>query len=1178
MARIPAQSPRTPSSSVGSAPRISPSDSGLVQRESTHAEATGDLRRLRSLYNAKMAQLTEMRAAVGALERETVQICMSVVTAEETQGRNSVAALEEKARVMLDTVAPHRVEKWRQYGARRMATLPSGRTFDDYVGLAAHPTHHDEQISKDMPRTFGGIKLTCLGTSTDNMEGTLRMMVRTWVARSEDEGCRDGYVQGMNVLCAIPCMVMKGCSLSDVFGVCVGALEDVSLPETFAAWPMLGGLIATQQLLADELKERIPRLEAALGGRTAVEKFLGLALPRWLMMLWGTSLPGPVLLRLWDEIIAELTAGLPSGDGETPRRHSQGAVLVPWRWALGLFVHLENEICEAAESASEEEGLDPEVKAYLALASGLESLPVDFRPPDTGPWDQQDVRRRHSLKMQALKTVAEPKRLSMAVTVSEANLRALRAEFEMLRGSVLDTRRHASVQVRPQDEVSLGMIFAPESPVVIAVEHGRGFPPLTGWQLRAVGGAALSPEADLSKPWVEWPVLRWEWESDRLCDGYEAFGAADARMLEESWASGRGKLTTRGLSFNQKDRILYTYDFASMEERQHDSSRVRKIRRIECRAGEQWEKGSGLTLIFEADGVVAVYQHQCFRSGWGLPPKGQPAWTDPGGQPVDTDQMEPPGMCKWDGAWRVDRSAGGGVDGWLYATGFADHYQEDETDAVRRRRWVRRYVSTMAPRELDVEEPLMENTSEGTDLEGLAVVMTRVCPEYPIAFLPNLFRLLDVRQTGRIDFYALAVGTSLLGRGTVDAKLRLLHNLYDTDADEMVNREEARRLTMRLREVAHARRVVGKGGAVAESCNAEFSELGQSRRRSSDELSNSGRSRADGAEMRKKSADDLIRRRSRDDTGQPASQHPDGSLDLLRRGSTGTPRAGVRRPVPLPPGAHVVIQGGEDWGDHIRVWWVHKRVLEDFVALELKSGIVKEVDTHPLSTADDPEETQQDVDSFFNSLFARTSSATCSVDTWAEAARQEAWCWRALIEAGIPLGQGAGRGIESDQAAGAAASPTAPGWFPGTPLSGKSRGYDRALCISPGTMVSMRSRGSFSPRLSAASRVVLVGAPEASRQRLSVEEELYLDGSRRASTTSMSMRADASSFEASRRASQGFTGRQPAPLDPTALEDERRRRKSVPVVATADTPEPALRRGYTFSTAGSSRLQRKRSR
>eukprot|EP01062_Namystynia_karyoxenos_P023006 TRINITY_DN1884_c0_g2_i1.p1 TRINITY_DN1884_c0_g2~~TRINITY_DN1884_c0_g2_i1.p1 ORF type:complete len:1261 (+),score=198.90 TRINITY_DN1884_c0_g2_i1:79-3861(+) len=951
-----------------------------VQQAQTAQDAVREERTtLQTALAHKREQLQVLRSQLEALEAECAHFASVELELAEREARLSIVTEQARDLAMCAVASPRRIELWVTAALRKLGT--HRKQFEEYERLASRPSAWDGIIAKDIPRTLSCI--TVPGDKDEAAEERIRRVLRVWVARSEDEGFGCGYVQSMNFVCAIPCVLLESFPPHVAFGACCAALEEGVMPDVYASWPPLAGLLAVQEVFAAEMEQRVPRITQALDG--CLTGFLGLLLPKWLMTLFAGVLPAPLLIRIWDEILSEsshtsqrMEASLAIRRLETSQatggsqplsvalhRTGGASCIVTLKWAMALIAAHEDLVVDAVES------LDPmvtprEVVAFDVMQKAVARLSPDWLPGDAGVWDAQRIRSAHAQHLQRLREEVAGQRLSRSVAVDRTALGELRAEFDKLRGP-LQQRRSVQVMVPPvsEDASDLGLIFASGSRVVLAVNAQQGLPALTGWQLRAVCGAALAPGADLSEPWQEWQVCRWEWESGRH-GGYEPFDSADSCALEESWTSGKGRYTTRGLSFNSRDRILYTYDFECMQEKAHDTGKQRTIRRTQCTAGELWRevpasaRHKGVELWFEASGHLDVYENQVFMKGggWGPPKQGTvSAWTDATGNAVDLDAVQPPEACVWDGPWQVDRTMGGGAEGWLYAEkGFSGWFKEavGERDTVRRRCWRRGYVSCLPPANLDQEEAPENADMDTIELEALAPLIHRFVPDYKMELLPNLFRLLDTHGSGRIGFYNLMVGVSMLEMNTVDGHLRLLHNLYDSDADGRMSKEETERLVDVLRTAAHARRVIGKQGAVVRS--SALSRLGS------------------------------------------ASQ-----LGHLRRVLDSPSAAQHRqRQTLLPPGSTVVISAEE--GELFSVWWVHGAGRgEEQSAVELRKGYVRQSETQPAPhDADD----DLDEDTFIAHLFhGKAGDGQIDADTWAQTGWTTPLFWRALSEAGVPIGQ-----------------------------------------------------------------------------------------------------------------------------------------------------------------------------
>eukprot|EP00756_Hemistasia_phaeocysticola_P012795 Hpha_TRINITY_DN15229_c0_g4::TRINITY_DN15229_c0_g4_i2::g.65187::m.65187 len=134
------------------------------------------------------------------------------------------------------------------------------KSLAQYEQLAWRHNSWDSQVSKDVPRS-----LTALGVSVQDVETeeTLSRMLRAWISRSKEEGMQTGYVQGMNLRCAVACVALR--SPEEAFGLASFVIEDLGVPGTFSAWPPLEGVMAAKALLVEEVEERMPRMAAELG-------------------------------------------------------------------------------------------------------------------------------------------------------------------------------------------------------------------------------------------------------------------------------------------------------------------------------------------------------------------------------------------------------------------------------------------------------------------------------------------------------------------------------------------------------------------------------------------------------------------------------------------------------------------------------------------------------------------------------------------------------------------------------------------------------------------------------------------------------------------------------------------------------------------------------------------------
>jgi len=90
-----------------------------------------------------------------------------------------------------------------------------------------------------------------------------------------------------------------------------------------------------------------------------------------------------------------------------------------------------------------------------------------------------------------------------------------------------------------------------------------------------------------------------------------------------------------------------------------------------------------------------------------------------------------------------------------------------------------------------------------------------------------LFHALDTDANGLVDYRELAVGLSMLAKGSIDEKLELLFNMFDLDRDGFITRSEVERVVRAVFLVlGGVDGVIGAGGLApgAENEHAMFKE------------------------------------------------------------------------------------------------------------------------------------------------------------------------------------------------------------------------------------------------------------------------------------------------------------------------------------------------------------------
>lgn len=100
-------------------------------------------------------------------------------------------------------------------------------------------------------------------------------------------------------------------------------------------------------------------------------------------------------------------------------------------------------------------------------------------------------------------------------------------------------------------------------------------------------------------------IANWEWKDDN--DFWTPYYHADNTLIEAAFKSGQQLFSTKSLSFNAEHQSVYVYDFTRLTQKNQDSGRVRKLRRIESSATEDEEgfvAALGHTMSFHFGGHV----------------------------------------------------------------------------------------------------------------------------------------------------------------------------------------------------------------------------------------------------------------------------------------------------------------------------------------------------------------------------------------------------------------------------------------------------------------------------------------------------------------------------------------------------------------------------------------------
>lgn len=96
------------------------------------------------------------------------------------------------------------------------------------------------------------------------------------------------------------------------------------------------------------------------------------------------------------------------------------------------------------------------------------------------------------------------------------------------------------------------------------------------------------------------------------------------------------------------------------------------------------------------------------------------------------------------------------------------------------------------------------SAEEGLSLEGFTEVVSRTVPEFPPDLCGRLFKKLDAFNVGRLTFAELACGMSALSLGTMDEKLQVCFDLFDSEGQRALTLKDMGELCTVLFRVALA--------------------------------------------------------------------------------------------------------------------------------------------------------------------------------------------------------------------------------------------------------------------------------------------------------------------------------------------------------------------------------------
>eukprot|EP01065_Artemidia_motanka_P024156 TRINITY_DN28784_c0_g1_i2.p1 TRINITY_DN28784_c0_g1~~TRINITY_DN28784_c0_g1_i2.p1 ORF type:complete len:966 (+),score=391.71 TRINITY_DN28784_c0_g1_i2:59-2899(+) len=764
---------------------------------------------LRSVEADARSRMAAARVQWLQAAEELVRAEQSTAAQEEDAARAQQALREDaERRALMSTTAARRL-RWSAAGRRKLRAAHTS-----LAGAGDVRTGCADQIDKDTERTFAALEGMADG-GWDTAPVRLGAVLRAATARMAELNLAPTYVQGMNFRAAAPVLLLEE---EEAYGLTCLLLEDCSHTGFWAASPPFVGMIAARMQLEEEVARRLPRLAAALGDQLG--SLTSLLAPMWLIPLFVGALPWPVAAAAIDDVVeaAHATASSPRGAG--------AATAVQLWWCVGLLAHFEGAILRAMRQEAEGQDTVAATTAFRVIRELAEALPPDFRPRSCGKWDTAALRRRHGELLLRLTSEFEAARLRPSTKLTPEQIRALRQEFDHLCHPHGFAKLEVSLAHGTLDQG--GVLFDAGTQVVLAVCRGAvtGGSELTGWRLRAVDGCAVAAASDLSAVgWRDWPLVRWYHrrppespprlrrrssvqifaKSPTRARGevdpdWVPFETEEAVMFEELVSSAQ--LEMRRLSLHASHPTMYTIDIARMRATHQGTGAVYELLRTEGRIDT--ESKSDSVFFFEGGGAAVVHEtevrHLRMWSQKGLP-RGVSK-----GDAAQRAAVPPPAACCWEGDWKLDRSVGGDQDGWLYANGVGGPFRAG-TDGgkARRRQWTRVYRPCCLPQAAadDGElSPTAEGADEGIGIEALGGVIARVVPAFPAECLAGLFKLLDVRGRGRVDFFRLIIGLAILGAGSAEKKLRLLFDLHDLDGTGQLAKDELGRLVASMCDVA----------------------------------------------------------------------------------------------------------------------------------------------------------------------------------------------------------------------------------------------------------------------------------------------------------------------------------------------------------------------------------------
>lgn len=147
----------------------------------------------------------------------------------------------------------------------------------------------------------------------------------------------------------------------------------------------------------------------------------------------------------------------------------------------------------------------------------------------------------------------------------------------------------------------------------------------------------------------------------------------------------------------------------------------------------------------------------------------------------------------------------GDYDQQLMSLAGCTHFTKQEIDTLRYELQDFRRRQRKAGHGVAREDP----ANEGLDLETFKEVVRRAVPEFPLELCGRLFHKLDAFSVGHLTFAELACGMSALSLGTMDEKLQVCFDLFDSEGRRALTLKDLCDLCTVLFRVALAQGFVG---------------------------------------------------------------------------------------------------------------------------------------------------------------------------------------------------------------------------------------------------------------------------------------------------------------------------------------------------------------------------------